>query len=102
MWLKVLVGLAIGAAGVLWWQTDRAAREIASCNEMVSKFEVAYTGSRPVSEVGPSDLRTVAVRGRTFCAERKFAEATRLIRTAGTICFLNNGCKRPAANVVTR
>ncbi|QYK44863.1 MAG: hypothetical protein KF794_14080 [Xanthobacteraceae bacterium] len=93
MWLKVLAALAVIIAGAVWWHFDRADRQVTACNEMVSRFEQAYNSHRPASEVGPSDLRTVVARGRTFCAERNFDTAARLIRTSTMICRLNNGCK---------
>lgn len=98
---KVLIfAVVIGVGGVMFaqYQANSESTQISACLGFVKRFERAYATDRPQSESGASDLRNVVPLATKACNEKRFAEATKSINTAGMICRLNNGCEPKRTN----
>jgi hypothetical protein len=86
------VAIVFLGVGALLFQQHRTA-QVNECFDFVANFESAYKADRPSSESGPSDLRNAVPLAQKQCQERRFADATKTVNTAGMICRLNNGCE---------
>src|ERR1700752_3804806 len=92
---KLLIFVAIVGVGAVMFaqhQANSESTQMSACLEFVERFERAYVADRPQSESGPSDLRNTVPLAKKACDERRYADATKSINTAGMICRLNNGC----------